>query len=168
MAVALNLFAFIYIAFRLNGSVEARWPASGAGLIGIFILFYFIRRKLKPGQQFRFSFPLFFALFTWIQLNNYWLAAAVLILIVLEELSKKPLVIKFGKEKISYPSLFKTEVEWPELNNVILKDNLLTMDFKNNKLLQGLITNEVMDEKAFNDFCWQQLSAQQSIPQIIS
>ena len=160
MAVAINFFAFLFIAYKLNGSVEARWPMSGAALIGIFTIFYFIRRRLKPGQKYRFSFPLFFALFTWIQSNNYWFAAAIVILIVLEEITKKPLVIKFSKKNIHYPSIVRQQIGWQELNNVILKDGLLTMDFKNNRLLQALITNTDVNEETFNQFTKEQILPQ--------
>ena len=42
-----------------------------------------------------------------------------------------------------------------DLNNVILKDDLLTLDFKNNRLLQLLVTSTETDinEKEFNEFC---------------
>lgn len=45
--------------------------------------------------------------------------------------------------------------QWNEFSNVVLKDSLLTLDFKNNKLLQLSIeeTSSLIDEKAFNDFC---------------
>ena len=43
---------------------------------------------------------------------------------------------------------------WESFNNVILKDNLLTLDFKNNKVLQlELDSNVKPDEKQFNDYC---------------
>jgi hypothetical protein len=47
------------------------------------------------------------------------------------------------------------EHPWAEFNNIILKDNLLTLDFKNNTLLQLLIseTSYGTDEQSFNDFC---------------
>ena len=48
-------------------------------------------------------------------------------------------------------------------NNVIIRDGLLTLDFKNNKLIQVLVgkdrTDHNIDEKEFNDFCSKQLSA---------
>jgi hypothetical protein len=51
-------------------------------------------------------------------------------------------------------------VSWDEVNNVILKDGLLTIDFKNNKLFQHIILNseEDISEKEFNEFCRQQLN----------
>ena len=44
---------------------------------------------------------------------------------------------------------------WNEFNNIILKDNLLTLDFKNNKVLQLEIegASEKTDEASFNQFC---------------
>lgn len=56
--------------------------------------------------------------------------------------------------------MFQKEVNWDEVNNVILKDGLLTIDFKNNKLFQHIILNsdEDISEKEFNDFCEEQLN----------
>jgi phosphoglycerol transferase MdoB-like AlkP superfamily enzyme len=49
-------------------------------------------------------------------------------------------------------------VVWNELSNVIKKHDLLTLDFKNNKLLQVQIINaDHIDEEEFNEFCQQQL-----------
>lgn len=51
--------------------------------------------------------------------------------------------------------LGNSEHEWIEFNNIILKDNLLTLDFKNNKLLQLSIneSESSVDEYSFNTFC---------------
>ena len=49
-------------------------------------------------------------------------------------------------------------VEWAELTNVIKKHDLLTLDFKNNKLLQVLLIDaDNIDETGFNKFCNEQL-----------
>jgi len=50
-------------------------------------------------------------------------------------------------------------VEWSELTNVIKRDDLLTLDFKNNRLMQVQIVNaDDVPENEFNQFCRQQLS----------
>ena len=51
--------------------------------------------------------------------------------------------------------LSHSEHEWLEFNNIILKDNLLTLDFKSNKLLQLSIneSESTVDEYNFNIFC---------------
>jgi phosphoglycerol transferase MdoB-like AlkP superfamily enzyme len=49
-------------------------------------------------------------------------------------------------------------IEWNQLANVIKKHDLLTIDFKNNKLLQVQVINtDHIDEDEFNQFCQQQL-----------
>ncbi|OYY22402.1 MAG: hypothetical protein B7Y69_06810, partial [Sphingobacteriia bacterium 35-40-8] len=49
----------------------------------------------------------------------------------------------------------KKHILWEELNNVVIKDGLLTIDFKNNKLLQKEIQSgsNAKDEQDFNEFC---------------
>ena len=72
---------------------------------------------------------------------------------------KKP-GIEVSAAGISIIKFFNAPVhQWNEFNNVILKDNLLTVDFKNNKLLQLEIdeTNGEINEKIFNNFCNGQL-----------
>jgi len=50
-------------------------------------------------------------------------------------------------------------VEWNELINVVKKYDLLTIDFKNNKLLQVEIINaDHINENEFNQYCGQQLA----------
>lgn len=49
-------------------------------------------------------------------------------------------------------------VEWGQLTNVIKRDDLLTLDFKNNKLMQvQIINSNDVPENEFNQFCRQQL-----------
>jgi hypothetical protein len=62
---------------------------------------------------------------------------------------------------ISYPSFPQKKIEWNEVSNLILKDNILTIDLKNNKLIQHTIKeneNKDLDETAFNIFIQQQLN----------
>jgi hypothetical protein len=50
-------------------------------------------------------------------------------------------------------------ISWNDLSNVVKKDDVLTIDFKNNKLLQTEILNpENINEDEFNRFCKEQLS----------
>ena len=51
-------------------------------------------------------------------------------------------------------------IEWNQLTNVIKRDDLLTLDFKNNRLIQVQIINpDDVPENEFNQFCRQQLAA---------
>ncbi|HEY1871020.1 MAG TPA: hypothetical protein VGG71_08175, partial [Chitinophagaceae bacterium] len=52
-------------------------------------------------------------------------------------------------------------IEWNELTNVIKKHDLLTIDFKSNKLLQvQIINDDDINEEEFNLFCREQLIKQ--------
>ena len=49
----------------------------------------------------------------------------------------------------------KKNIQWSELDNVVIKDNVLTIDFKNNNLIQHTFDqseNETLDEVALNQF----------------
>jgi hypothetical protein len=69
-------------------------------------------------------------------------------------------VVVSAKE-IFVPALFgNRKIQWPELTNVVKKDDLLTFDFKNNKIIQIEISKMEGDEIEFNRFCQRQLAAQ--------
>ncbi|MBL7744296.1 MAG: hypothetical protein JNN00_12540, partial [Chitinophagaceae bacterium] len=83
------------------------------------------------------------------------------VIAILYQLSRKPLAVTVDTEKIVYTSFPKKNITWGQLNNVILKDGLLTVDLKNNKILQSEISNlqKEAGEKEFNDFCQAQLQS---------
>ncbi len=75
--------------------------------------------------------------------------------LIVKKLYKEP-VVNVNTEGVIFKKMFATPVHaWNEFNNIILKDNLLTLDFKNNKLLQlTILENETsIDEGSFNHFC---------------
>ena len=65
------------------------------------------------------------------------------------------------KSKIIIPTLFNDRmVQWNELTNMVKKDDLLTIDFKDNRLLQTkIIYSDRINENEFNQFCREQLDA---------
>ena len=70
-------------------------------------------------------------------------------------LNQKP-VIAITNEGITIKKLFASQsFQWNEFSNIVLKDGMLTLDFRNNKLIQVSIDENktVIDENAFNDFC---------------
>lgn len=94
----------------------------------------------------------------WALIGYWWIGILTYALIILYTLSKRVLKVEVDKEKIRYPSFPAKTIKWNDLNNIILKDGLLTIDFKNNKIIQQLIhAIQMIDEKEFNEFCKQQL-----------
>lgn len=65
-------------------------------------------------------------------------------------------IVELTGDGVSIKKLFSEPVyEWNEFTNIILKDGLLSLDFKTNKLIQVDIDENkgTVDETAFNEFC---------------
>ncbi|HEY6502356.1 MAG TPA: hypothetical protein VIZ28_00145, partial [Chitinophagaceae bacterium] len=102
-----------------------------------------------------------FIFITYISLDTWLAALAVLLVGVLYLIAIRPLIVHVNPETITYTSFPKKNISWNELSNVILKDGWLTVDFKNNKILQSEIIDEQnpVNEKEFNEFCQTQLKS---------
>jgi hypothetical protein len=70
--------------------------------------------------------------------------------------------IGFAKTHIIFNGLWNRKHDWAEISNIVLKDGILTIDFKNNRLFQKE-TDDLDDddydgeEDEFNEFCQEQL-----------
>lgn len=74
----------------------------------------------------------------------------------------KPKKIIFTDGGIQLPFLFAECTGWEKFSNVIMKDQVLTLDFRNNKLIQLVIDpelNPLLIENQFNQFCQSRLRA---------
>ena len=96
----------------------------------------------------------------WLTTGYWWAALINLVFEIFQIAALRTLILKLDHKVIIYPSLPKKKIDWKELSNLILKDGLLTIDFKNNRIIQQQIadTSSTIDEKEFNDFCEQQLN----------
>ncbi|TMI94816.1 MAG: hypothetical protein E6H08_08160 [Bacteroidetes bacterium] len=96
----------------------------------------------------------------WI-ITGYWVVSVLDILFLTLHVAalQKP-IVSISESQVIYPSFPKKKIDWKELSNLILKDGLLTIDFKNNRIIQQHIADisSAIDEKEFNDFCRQQLN----------
>ena len=88
------------------------------------------------------------------------------ILIIISGLIEKIILQKrefgFSKNIIQENGLFGKKINWNELNRVILKDDILTIDYKNNKLIQVHTDNEDDEDyevgaDEFNAYCQNRL-----------
>lgn len=70
--------------------------------------------------------------------------------------------IGFDEKEIVFNGLWPKKIQWSSLSNVVLKDGVLTLDFKNNSIIQKDIDDLEDDdydgeEDEFNSFCTAQL-----------
>jgi hypothetical protein len=74
----------------------------------------------------------------------------------------KNIEIGFSKDVIVKSGIIPQKIPWESLNNVLIKDDLLTIDYKNNKLFQAY-TDDADDEEyevgddEFNAYCRERL-----------
>lgn len=90
-----------------------------------------------------------------------WLFLPFMLLALLEHQVKFPLEIGFSETQIVFNTLFRKKYKWDQLSNVMLRDGMLTMDFKNNRLVQREVEDDEDEDDAseeeFNIFCKEQL-----------
>ncbi len=165
MNLLLVIIAIVYLVYR---SVASNFLL-GFTLTGVIIsailvslmVVLNIRRKKKsftPGI-FLFIVGVLLLFNRHIQLFEVVFALGLIILSVMEEKAKSNLEIGFSTRFIMFDNLFKKKYNWSDFNNIVLKDNLLTLDFKNNKIFQRETIDEESDcdEDEFNEFCREQL-----------
>lgn len=114
----------------------------------------------KSDKEIYYSKALLVAGLVWTRMPYFeWLVIVFAFLAILEYQAKLPPEIGFAQDHIVFNGLFRKKINWTEIENVILKNGLLTIDFKNNKLLQKEINtgeNEA-SEGEFNAWCREQL-----------
>lgn len=158
--VLMNLAGFVYLCIYTSGTAT-RIPAAVSFILLIFLLtVYYISLKQKRNNTRYIHAGLFVCVLAWISVLNFIAVLASLALLLFYMAAKKPLFANFYTDRIVLTSFPEKTFSWSELNNVILKDDLLTMDCKNNKVIQSEIVSSPHDinEAEFNDFCRVQLN----------
>ena len=159
--IIINLALFIY----LGVTTEIKSIRITA-IVYIFIIIIvlgidFFPEKNKNTELYPYKLTLEYIIaFAWLQMGFWWAGVIVVLLGFLYLIARRPLIVYVIKDKINYPSFPNKSFRWPELNNVILKDGLLTIDLKNNRFIQQPV-NELktsVNEAEFNDFCREQLN----------
>ncbi len=123
--------------------------------------FFTVLKKRQVGFAY-FRLSLLIAATAWIygMERNIWMAILFGIAAVLERQVKFPKEIGFSEKEIAFNTFPKKKLAWDEVNNALIKDGLITIDQKNNKLFQKEIDSGVslQVEKEFNNFCIQRLN----------
>jgi hypothetical protein len=96
-----------------------------------------------------------------------WAGLILLAMAAIESRALRPQEIGFAEDHIEMTGGTSKRIEWSSLTNVILKDGILTMDYRDNRLLQREVDDmddEDYDgtEDEFNDFCRTQLNRRRS------
>ncbi len=157
VVLCLNLLTFLFLYYTGHDKITRERSLYIAGCITIALsLDFYIKNK----ERFNFrGAAMGLIIFAYFMLGYYWPGILMILISVLYLIATRKLVVYISTKNILFPSIPKKKIDWKELNNIILKDNILTIDLKNNKLIQQLIDKNktTISEQEFNDFCTRQL-----------
>jgi hypothetical protein len=151
---------FIHAALKTGLVRDYIFYALAAILVAGLIYNAFVRRRQPKPVSYRFL--LGFAAVGWMAMPYLeWIGLIFAFLILLESQAKRAIEIGFDLDSIVINTLFKRRILWSDLQNAVLRDGLLTLDFKNNRLIQREIADDDdeddADEEEFNAFCRERL-----------
>lgn len=161
----ISLISFLVQAAGIHERFRYVFLFCAVFITGI-ILYNILTQKRQPGKNIFYRPALYIAAIGWAAMpENKWVFAPFVIMALFEHMAKKPLEIGFSDETVVINTLFRRKYRWTDFNNIIIKDDLLTLDFKNNRLLQRETIDEEGDaeEDEFNIYCRDRLAKAHAI-----
>jgi len=159
-----QMMIFLFVAVVVIDTTLHRLPAPAEGWIwaaatAATLWWIFCVRQERRGVEPFYRLGLLACCFGWVMYSGFWLACAYLVAIILERPIKVAPEAGFDEKEIVLNTFPKTSFRWDEVSNVVLKDGLLTLDLKSNRLIQREVDAEVTinEETEFNQFCGKQL-----------
>ena len=154
------LSAATFLFQQINSGNFSIYLSIALAIVLIGIVYNFIASRTEK-QVFYKSSLLLVGIF-WIGMPFLkWLSILFFVLAFLEYQAKYPLEIGFCHDAVVINTLFTKKYNWSDFNNIVLKDDLLTLDFKNNKLFQKEVLDDDepdADEDEFNEYCRRRLA----------
>lgn len=160
LTLLILLVNVVFFCFLAIFSPDKTIQKSSLGLLVLFAIILALKYYLK-NTSYRFGYHpfFFFLILEWIHHENFWMAGGILLIDCLYILSTRKMILLVNQQNIFYPALLGKTITWDQVVNVILKDDLLTINMKNNKFIQQFIDdpNNTINQQDFNEFCQQQL-----------
>ena len=92
----------------------------------------------------------------WTVMGKLFIAFLIIVVSIAGVFATRRLYIGFKEEGIAYPSFPSRIISWSSVEQVICKDGILSIDLKNNQLLQFNISPpsaQNLNEVDFNNYC---------------
>ena len=155
LILLINCFVFSSVLIHADGQIK-NISITGTIISFLSLIFFLVKNFTKKPAAYRPEISFIILGLCWLLLENFLFALSIFCFAIIGFYTFRKFHVIFSAEKILYPSFPKKTYLWSEVNNVMLKDNVLTIDLKNNKLIQAVIDKQSageIDEKAFNEFC---------------
>ncbi|MFT4202708.1 MAG: hypothetical protein QM610_02230 [Chitinophagaceae bacterium] len=156
LSIAAFLYAIAKEEWQLGYKKDYRLMAVTLFSTGWWILIWAGKRR-RP--YFRIGFFAIAIAWFFNPLHKISIGIFYIIAALLEKQVKFPAEIGIDGNGILFNTLPKKSFPWNAIRHIVIKDNLLTIDFKNNRLLQKEISDDVPYEleKEFNAYCREHL-----------
>lgn len=151
----MNGALFLYTAVQQEAGIIRNWSFAG-GFISIIMLIVFFLQQNKAFRSFKTWMGFILLAVCWLMMKNYTAVVLLGLLALFGYISGKKKIIEMNSDGILYPSFPVKKISWPEVEQVVLKNGVLSIDLKNNHFFQFTLDAEAaenIDEKKFNDFC---------------
>jgi hypothetical protein len=158
LGISVAFFSFEF-SIEFNASSNSITSANSLFLVwilGILGWLFFCRSQQKRGITPYYRFALMIAAWGWfMNPHTQLIAIAFLLAAFLEKPVKVQPEYAFDDEGIVFNSFPEKKYPWNEVQNVVLKFGMLTIDLRNNKIIQGEVNDEVSKqvETEFNEYC---------------
>lgn len=153
--VFIHVIVFVFLLF------SDKYSHDSFGCLFLLVLYLVMRLYISRKNKIRFYIDQIAYLIlaaSWLAMRNYELMAICIALGVLYHFSLQKIRFVFTESSFRKTNFPSVEYAWKDVENVILRDDILTIDFKNNKLIQCEIDEDTsINEREFNHFAIEQL-----------
>lgn len=156
----LNLLFFAWLAFIAPVANNSATVKVFVLLIAFSFAFEWLYKKFISNRPYYFIVNYILLAAGWIFVSaNYGMFLLHVLLGAMDVIVRQNIYLTINEDGITQSQWkLKKKYDWNEFDNIILKDALLTLDFKNNKIRYCNIS-EPVNEVEFNEFCRQKLSS---------
>ncbi|MCU0395754.1 MAG: hypothetical protein MUF29_07575 [Chitinophagaceae bacterium] len=162
LLLAIFLVTYFFYMFRIGMFGKNLWMLVIPLLIMGLWLYGWVRSADKTFQV-HYRIELMIAAMSWILLPLFeyhqWIGWGYALLAVIERWVKVPDEFGFTKDLVVRNSFPRRKYQWVEIDNVVIRNNLFTLDLRNNKIIQKELEEPIAREveEEFNAWCRQQL-----------
>ena len=159
MMIHVFMFGLLY-SKAMPKSTQSNICVMGFTLSLLSLFFIIIQQYKSRLLAYRAEIAFFILSCCWFILGAYWQGAVVMVLAAMGLVTWRKPVVSVTTEGVLYPSFPQKKWNWPELSNIMIRDGVLTIDCRDNRLIQVLIDPDSaasLDETMFNDFCQRHL-----------
>ncbi len=168
LMLLLALAAFFFDAFFTLYAHNTKLSPSSAVLlliyaVGIIGWWSFCGWQQNRGLTPYYRFALMFAAWGWFVIpSGLWIAIIYIVACFLEKPVKVSPEVAFDNNEIVFNNFPQKKYTWDMISNVVLKDGLLTIDLKNNTIIQRDVDAKTSYELEveFNEYCKSRIEIQ--------